>query len=307
MMKVEELRRMREESANVAYQEFATHTRLEKTGLFCFFEGKDNGYYYPRIKQHTDLPIHPIKCGGRDKVLKVYQLINYHIEYQQYKKAFFIDNDFHARLPQQEPPIFETPCYSIENLYVSIEVFKEIVKNQFYLSEVSKAYQTCITLFQARQNEFHEAVWLFNAWYACLIDIRDATGKLTEVQLADKFPKGFLTFSLAKIEANYNIVKIKELFPLSQNLETELIAQKMTAFEAQALGKVLRGKYEMEFLIKLIDLMITDSDKEKTFFTEKIEFNFHGNLNNEKAITAFSAYAETPNSLSEYLIRVTHI
>lgn len=119
----------------VAYQEFNLYTRQNKDGLFCFFEGKDNAYYVPRIKHFTD-NYHPIMCGGRDKVLDVYRLINIHREYDKYKKAFFIDRDFNEPLAPHNPPIFETPCYSIENFYVSVNVFKEILK--IYLMQVIK-------------------------------------------------------------------------------------------------------------------------------------------------------------------------
>lgn len=165
-MDVNELRRAREESL-APYQEFEKHIREDKLGLFCFFEGKDSPYYYPRIKQATALTIFPIKCNGKKLVLKVYELIGYHREYEKYKKAFFIDRDFNESL--NNPDIFETPCYAIENFYTSIEVFKEIVKNSWGLSETSEAYKICLDLYSKRQQEFHQVTLLFNAWYACLI------------------------------------------------------------------------------------------------------------------------------------------
>ena len=113
--------------AQVAYHEFALHTKAGKDGLFCFFEGErgtDNPYYVPKIKRYTQ-QYHPIRCGGRDAVLKVYELITIHPEYNAYKKAFFIDRDFNKPLEPRNPPIFETPCYSIENFYTSVETFKD--------------------------------------------------------------------------------------------------------------------------------------------------------------------------------------
>ena len=127
MSYLDELRQSRGK-AQVAYQDFILHTRANKEGLFCFFEGKDNAYYIPRVKQFTN-KYHPINCGGREKVLKVYDLINNHREYDQYKKAFFIDRDFNPSLSPPNPKIFETPCYSIENFYTSVNVFQEIIKN----------------------------------------------------------------------------------------------------------------------------------------------------------------------------------
>ena len=67
MSYLEKLRKSRNKSA-VAYQEFMLYTRENKDGLFCFFEGKDNAYYIPRVKKFIR-KYHPINCGGKEKVL----------------------------------------------------------------------------------------------------------------------------------------------------------------------------------------------------------------------------------------------
>jgi hypothetical protein len=196
----------------VAYQEFALHTGKVQEGLFCFFEGKDNAYYVPRIKKFIE-KYHPITCGGRESVLAVYKLILNHSEYNRYKKAFFIDRDFNEPLPSCNPPIFETPCYSIENFYVSVDVFKQILINEFHLSEFSdRSFQVCLQLFEARQKEFHQATSLFNAWYACLIEIRNTEQKKIGVNLGNKLPKGFVNFSLELVSENYDLEKIQQTF-----------------------------------------------------------------------------------------------
>ena len=86
-----------------------------KNCFFCFFEGKDNAYYVPRIKSFTE-NYYPIQCGGRDKVLAVHRLITYHFEYDKYKKGFFIDRDFNEPLQSLEPPVFETPYMKYLNV-----------------------------------------------------------------------------------------------------------------------------------------------------------------------------------------------
>jgi len=163
MTYIEQLR-LSKDKAQVAFQEFALSTRKYPNHLFCFFEGKDNPYYVPRIKRFTSL-YQPIKCGNRDSVLKIHTLISNRLEYSSYKKAFFIDRDFNKPLEQSNPPFFETPCYSIENLYVSVDVFKEILVNEFHLSEFSDSniVEVYISLYHERQNEFHDAVCLFNS------------------------------------------------------------------------------------------------------------------------------------------------
>jgi hypothetical protein len=313
MSYLDKLKQSRNKS-QVAYQEFALHTRENKDGLFCFFEGKDNAYYVPRIKRFIN-NYHPIHCGGREKVLEVYRLITIHREYDKYKKAFFIDRDFNKPLPPHNPPIFETSCYSIENFYVSVNVFKEIIKNEFHLSEVSDPdFQVCLTLFKDRQEEFHQATILLNAWYACLVEIRNSTGREIGVNLSDNLSKDFENFidlTLESVSANYDLEEIKQKFPNAPEIPADILNNKMTEFTNCEHYKVFRGKYEIWFMLVFLRLILRDSCKSKLFIAEKLSFTFnndytspHPILTNEQALTAFNGYAETPESLNAYLMQV---
>lgn len=284
----------------VAYTEFMNSTAKLPNHLFCFFEGKDNSYYVPRIKKHTT-DFHPIKCGGRSKVLEVHNLIKNQEVYNKYKKAFFIDRDFNETLTLQNPPIFETPCYSIENLYVSHLVFSEILTNEFHLSATTNPlYEKYLQLYQERQKEFHEAILLFNAWYASLISIRNKEGKLTGVQLEEKFPKGLIQISIDEVISKYVFQDLKDKFPMSTEVSEEILNLKIKEFENCDVLKIFRGKYEMEFLIKFIDCMLAESRLNR----ESITFPFASPLTNQQAISIFSNYAETPKSLNDYLEKV---
>lgn len=169
MLEIDDLRKSRKK-AQVAFHEFALSTASCPNYLFCFFEGKDNPYYVSRIKRFTN-DYYPINCGGKQAVLDVYSLITNKIEYVKYKVGFFIDRDFDDSVGEKTPPIFETPCYSIENLYVSKQVFKEILTNAFYLYETTNnLHKLILNLYVKRQEEFHKSVLLFNAWYACQVE-----------------------------------------------------------------------------------------------------------------------------------------
>ncbi|HRD82475.1 MAG TPA: DUF4435 domain-containing protein [Saprospiraceae bacterium] len=305
MTYVEQLRKSRDK-AQVAFHEFALSTRKCSNHLFCFFEGKDNSYYVPRIKRYT--PHYQIViCGNRDSVLKVHALISNRSEYNIYKKAFFIDRDFNEPHGPSYPPVFETPCYSLENLYVSVDVFKEILINEFHLSEFSdnNIIEVCISLYQERQNEFHDAVCLFNAWYACLIKIRSSTGKTTGVNLDEKLPKGFIDITLQSVTCHYNLDVIKKTFPEATEVEQEVLNNKVSEFNNCERRKVFRGKYEMQFLIKFIQLLLQDNNSQKSVIKSKINYAFGDNLSNQQAINIFEGYAETPESLIAYLQTVT--
>ncbi|MBW3130899.1 DUF4435 domain-containing protein [Hymenobacter profundi] len=306
MTYLEQLRQARDKS-QVTYQEFVLHTRQNKDGLFCFFEGtrgSDNAYYIPRIKVYTK-DYYPLLCGGRDKVIEVYNLISLHSEYDKYKKAFFIDRDFNEPLKPEDGHIFETPCYAIENFYVSEHVFKEILKNFFGFSEISNEHKLYLDLYRQRQNEFHQAILLFNAWYACLIEIRNKEGKQTGVRLEEKPPKGFIQFSLESISKNYDINIIKSIFPNATEVTETDLEKKIQYLSQFDKHKVFRGKYEMYFLTAFLELLLKDSTTEKKYSQTKINFTFGDKLSNDQAVALFSAYAETPDILDDYLKSVT--
>jgi Protein of unknown function (DUF4435) len=319
MTYIEQLRQGRDK-AQVAFQEFALSTRKFSTHLFCFFEGKDNAYYVPRIRRFTE-QYHPIKCGGREKVLDVYRIIINRPEYNRYKKAFFIDRDFNPPLSATTPPIFETPCYSIENFYVSTSVFKDILTNEFHVSEVSDStkFQDCLALYSKRQEEFHDAVSLFNAWYACLVDIKNETGKETGATLGElsifkgkdkeggkKYLK-FIDFTLQSVSIDYDFDKIKQTFPEATDVPLEKLSDKHVQFKNCNGSSIFRGKFEMQFLVKFIQLLLHDSLTTRSVVKSKINFAFGdaSSMNNEQAINIFEGYADTPDSLIDYLKNVT--
>jgi len=315
MTYIEELRKSKEKP-QVAFQEFSLSVSRLPDYIFCFFEGKDNPYYVPRIKRFTN-NYHVIKCGGRKAVLEVHRLLKNRTEYNHYKKAFFIDRDFNEPLSPADSSIFETPCYSIENLYVSNEVFKEILKNEFHLSEVSdSSFNTLFTLYSEKQKEFHSVISLFNAWYACLIEIRNTTGKVTGISLGEKIIfKGkdskdggkkflnFIDFTLTSITANYDINKIKETFPNATEINDAQLNKKYQDFLKCDQHKVFRGKFELQFLVRFIQLLLIDSYTKKEVFKDKSEFAFgDGNsIDNQQVLNIFEGYAETPESLLEYI------
>lgn len=302
---VEKLRESRDK-AQVAFQEFGLLVGKYPNNMFCFFEGKDNAYYIPRLRQYTD-KYYPIKCGGREKVLKVYNLIKGQKVYDKYTKAFFVDKDFNQPLPLNIPPVYETPCYSIENLYVSESVFRQILINEFHLSEGSDTvYKTCMDLFMKRRTEFHESICLLNAWYSCLIDRRNNEGIETGVQLDEKPPKGFLNISLERVSSNYDIDVIKSTFVNALEIDTEKLSNKLTEFEKCECHLYFRGKYELYFLIKFIHLLLLDSNTTKKIFARKINFSFGdaSSINLEQALSIFSGYADTPPCLHNYLKQV---
>jgi Protein of unknown function (DUF4435) len=290
----------------VVYQEFMLSVKHSTEHFFAFFEGGDNAYYYPRIAAYTQ-NIKTFFCGGRDAVLKVYDLIIIHSEYDKYKKGFFIDRDFNPPLPSRTPPIFETSCYAIENFYVSVDVFERILANVFHLSNIRHPeYTVFLNHYTGLQQQFHDAVLLFNAWYACLIDIRNKTGVQTGVNLDDCLPKdalrkSFVIVTLASVTNNYDMAKILATFPAAPSLPNHVLQAKITEFQACVQYQTFRGKYELNFLMDFLNVA-----NGQNIGGYKFKYPFAGATNTiERYLQMFTSYADTPDELRDYLKIVT--
>lgn len=105
----------------------------------------------------------------------------------------------------------------------------------------------------------------------------------------------------------YDYQTIKNEFPNALEVSEDILNQKIIEFQNCEHHKVFRGKYEMQFLLTIIELILQDSfDNEKRkYIKEKINFDFSAQLSNQQALKLFSAHAETPESLDNYLEQVT--
>lgn len=306
-MELQELRNSRDKP-QVVYQKFMLSTANKIDHLFCFFEGKYNDYYVPRIKQFTQEKYVPFNCKGKKNVLEVYKLITQKKEYKKYNIAFFVDRDFEKSIINTHPKVYETPCYSIENLYVSNNVFKKILHNKFDILETDKYFNILIELFEKRKNEFNDAVCLLNAWYCCLIEYKIENNLSTiEVNLEDKLPKNFIEINVEKIIKNYDLEKIKNVFKKAPQILSQKIDNKINEFKTLNMEKVFRGKYQLQFLLNFLHLIIKDSNNDKKYVKTKINGSVwdFSSINNQRAINIFSQEAETPACLSKYLKKIT--
>jgi hypothetical protein len=296
-----DLRKAREESANIAYQTFIKHIREDKNGFFCFFEGKDAPYYSLRIQSILSPgATYPIICKGKKMVLKVYELIKNHKEYTKYKKAFFVDRDFDSSIIQQtNSDIYETPTYSIENFYCYPEVITEILKNELGLSEVDDSFKNAITVFKKLMTEMLSAQSLFNSWYYSLKEKKRNDGlDSTGVNLSEKFPKGYISLDLSGVTILYDLKKIKDDFPNAIQVDDEIILNFIDELNKVDKISFFRGKFLFEFVHTFIIKLIEDSNREQLIMKSKIKYH----IEMKQMISSYSQYAITSNCLSAYLL-----
>jgi len=295
----------KENSVAVAFTRFSMLYFRNPDALFCFFEGKDdNKYYYSRIKNLFQGKIHNIVCGNKESVLELFERIKKREAYDTAKKAFFIDRDFDPSIAEKyDGAIYETPTYSIENFYTSIEAFSEILKHEFMLLEIDNDFDKCLNLFRERQKEFHNSVLLLNAWISCQRDLKHEKGIKSHLNLPDDVPKGFVSISLQQVKSNYDLENIKRKFAQAEQIEEAVLNEKINDFQTLNPQQHFRGKYELQFLRKILRSLIEDANvkSKQVYLSQKTHFNF----DEKQLISQLQQYADTPEDLIIYMKKIT--
>ena len=158
---IENMRKEREK-AEAIYIQFANNRKHYGTHVFCFYEGEDGKYYNPRIEQKFDKII-SYKVGNKKEVLKLLDRITSANIYSNVCVMFFVDRDYDTSMSDYREELFETPCYSIENLYVQHECLRKILQSEFGLNEFDNDFIKGMQDFERRSKEFNNQILEFNA------------------------------------------------------------------------------------------------------------------------------------------------
>lgn len=306
------------EDANSVWLDYI-HTKEQRdysSSVFCFFEGEDRKYYLERIRSvYTDIPICPYTCGNRKNVTDVYKKIISEDDTTE-KLLFFIDRDFNLDSYYHIPHIYQTPEYSIENLYCKTSTIKKIMETEFGMLPGSKDIEYVTRLYDTLLSTFLDYYSCVNIWYlACKNNHLDV--------MIDKF-KPHKDFDLKKGELevkNNNISSDKIIGYYREQLQKDLESKKphseqnLKAYiEKEKNIKIIineltveydytkdfRGKFLFVFLKKFIGL-IKSMNKQDQF-----EFKYpHAYIdeNQKNLLSACSSYAVTPECLTHYLLQ----
>jgi hypothetical protein len=251
MSSVNTLRASRDKAV-VVFMEFTRLYKQYPSALYCFFEGEDSKYYGVRIKNI----IKPEKyfyfsCSGKDGVLGIHEMLSSRKYYANVRAAYFIDRDFDKSIRERGlNEIYETPCYSIENFYTSVECFSEVLRSEFKLMESDENFERCVSLYIKLQEEFHTAVELLNTWIACQRD------KSSPLNISKRSVLDFVKIDLNQITQNYVIDDLYEKFEGTIAISQEELDARLTELRSSTRQKSFRGKFEIEFLLNFLQKLI---------------------------------------------------
>lgn len=302
MSRVQNMAQARQ-NISVKYHEFMRVCSENKFPI-CF-EGDDEKYYSIRIDSLTNLDWIGIKCGGKDKVIALRETIKASEAYCDKGVLFFIDSDFDTNEEVSGfTDVYVTPCYSIENLYISERAFVKILRSEFSISEVDENpqnYVNVIRIFNERKREFLELITDFNLLIHSL-RMKEASGELTtRLNINNIDIDQLVSISLTEVKKLYTLEKYQELFPeLPDDLDLNLDISK-SYFDGKSSEIVFRGKQNLDFLRTFILLLRQDRGKrcDREVFSESGKVKLQ--LTKVNTLSELSQYADTPNCLKQFL------
>lgn len=315
MITVESMQSATEEAPSVwlEYVNSKQQSRFELC-FFCFFEGEDRKYYVERIKEkNPSIEVFGHICGNRKSVITVYEKILSEND-DVNSLLFFIDRDYNFDSYEDNTHIYQTPEYSIENLYCKIGVIKKIMEIEFGINPGSKDMNFILDLYNKLFDEFLRYYSCVNIWYmAC-----EKVGLPVQI---NKFKPNsdieIVNGELVKRNKNITTNRISQYYKIllqrdvesrkqyaEQNLERYLeeidsintqIRELVPIYDS---NKAFRGKFAITFLKKFIGY-IRCMNKCKMLDNKYQHVNLDENQPN--FLSNFSKYAVTPECLDNYI------
>lgn len=294
-------------AASVKFMEFMRAVSKCAKTIACIFEGEDEKYYSQRITVALHpLSWHGINTGGKKNALELFELIANHPLYKNSRYLCFVDKDFEDWWKNPNPDrIYCTPCYSIENFYVSESVFRRILSSEFQITEFNEnrdEFSRCIDLYRKCKYEFLNIIAPFNKLIKAFrvmerdnkigfsLNVRNIKiGKLVDVDFNG-------------VTAIYDIKNPLALFKDASDLT--VCADSFLEADSTLVNtdweSSFRGKQNAEFVRLLISKLKTDKTSENpSFFKTKGPVKL--SLSKENFISDLSQYADTPDCLTKFL------
>ncbi|WP_405128499.1 DUF4435 domain-containing protein [Pseudoalteromonas sp. PB2-1] len=292
------------DNLSVKFMEFTRITSKGKCAIF--FEGEDEKYYSVRISNiRPELNWSGINSGGKSKVVMLRDKVRKHNTYSSSNCLFFVDSDFDDNNELNSlHDVYVTPCYSIENFYVSNSAFQRILSAEFGITdsiENHQCFENAINLFTETKASFLGNIKPFNSFIRT-IRMMEKTGdchrklNINNIKFED-----LISVSLDSTEKNYDEKNPKSIF---QDLDNDIVINTSESDEylSDLDGEIwFRGKQNLEFFRIYLDKLKQDRCKKNGRQVFKNKGNVKLQLSKGNCLSELSQYADTPGCLVDFL------
>ncbi|MDT0199987.1 MULTISPECIES: DUF4435 domain-containing protein [unclassified Acinetobacter] len=308
------------------FQEFTRVVASEEYDFIVCIEGNDQPYYVVPCSSFLESNnIYYLRCNGKKNVTDLIDILE-NSDQESYRKSKcfgLVDKDYGIGFNNVYPHrIYETPCYSYENFYLSLSCFRKILEAHFNVKKFNDFYQdyeVVLSNYTARLKDYIDIIKE--------VDKRYRATRISAKVLNEELPKYY------SADVNLNSIKIeldKISFVSGKNIDSCFnkdisLSYSIDSYNAAIkeynhndLGKYIkdiRGKFLINFLCSYIRKLIDDINNiqnpicfkqrnllkktkslEKQYFY-KVQLSF----DNSSIVSSISQYADQPDCLKEFL------
>ena len=264
--------------------------------IVLVMEGSDDPIFYKTCSRsiRPALQWDSLVCNGKDKVLALRVMLKRNTDADASRTYYAVDKDFdHLKGHKPGPDLYCTPSYSIENLLVNSEVLHELLEDEYKCSSGSQEVQDLRGLFEARLNEFNDAMRLANkALHYCRV--HDLAARSVEKKI-----KKYVEISLDSVTAKYDDSDLTKLLGVPEGTDLDSSDRTTTAFLALVPLNDWRGKFLFSFFIELLALLREDrcsASPNKFAERRKVSFNPRSSL-----VRVLSSMIVPPSCLAQFI------
>lgn len=307
--------RLIEKSKNIAtfWGKFLRLYQTNPQNLYCFYEGKEDCFYYNIqiryiiFRGNEQGNLQHFACEGKDVVLGLLEHWKTQHKYSSAWVAFFVDRDYDPP-PSNHDNLYVTPCYSVENFYVSVTAFSKILKNEFLLNEGDEDYDAAIELYRNQITNFFNETKKIHAWIYIQRQKEKSNPSGYNLNLKDDDHKKWLKVSVNRVQVLRDFSNFISEYPNSHPVSEEELSEVIEWLSSYDPPIILRGKYLIFFLREFLNKLAQDKntkDGMRQFFKTKRTNVIHLNISENNTLSHLSHYADIPSCLYDFLVRLS--
>lgn len=286
---------------------FLEFTRVISKGKVpVFFEGEDEKYYSVRINNiRPDIRWIGVNCKGKSNVIGIRYQIKSHVTYKKYSCLFFVDSDFDDNCELSGfADLYLTPCYSVENLYISEVAFTRALSAEFGISDTCderECFENCMSKYRDIKSQYLGIIEGFNLLIKEVRLLEGAGELVGRLNINNVNIDDLVDIEISGVTKVYAESSPISIFPeLAEELVISLERSK-EYFEDKNGEFWYRGKQNLDFYRVFLSKLKIDRCRKNSreLFMNRGKVKLH--LTKANAISELSQYAETPECLRDFL------
>jgi hypothetical protein len=280
--------------------------KFEENTFHIFYEGDDDKSFYTNyIEEYLkdDYKIYYYNCKNKNGVYENYCKINWS-KYTRERILFFVDKDHSEYIKESYTKgsnIFVTKYYSIENYLVNENIIRRIITDLLNIED-EETIQSIVVTFSFQLQKFVQQILIITSW-VLYHRMHKNKPNLDNINLSDIF-----YFSSSLEIKRHPLPKKKKLIAyLDQNAKVntepkcwkELLEIYKMLLGINEYKQHLRGKYELWFLIKYINLLpnLLNSDRKKG----ERKYKYKISICTNNAVSIIAPRLLIPTDLEEFM------